>query len=261
LWSAVAARLARSARVLALDLAGFGHTPLAGRRAALEANRRLLDRFLDEVVGGPVVLMGNSMGGTLALLEAAAQPQRVAGLVLVCPSVPRPAGVALDRDVLRACAVAVVPGLAERVLYARRRRLGTDGMLREGLRLCCVDPASVPEPTRAAMFAYARERARMEWADDAYLQAARSLISLHTRGRRRFAERIARVRAPTLLIQGAADRLAPLAAAERLASERSEWTFAILDDIGHLPMLEAPDRFADLVEVWLNRLRPHARTL
>src|SRR5439155_876425 len=65
-WMAVAPALARDARVLAVDLAGFGRTPLGERSADVHANRILLDRFLEAVAAGPVVLVGNSMGGLVA---------------------------------------------------------------------------------------------------------------------------------------------------------------------------------------------------
>src|SRR5207247_1908767 len=88
-WLAVAPVLARRARVLAVDLAGFGRTPLGERSADVHTNRVLLDRFLDAVAAGPAVLVGNSMGGLVALMEAALAPERVAGLVLVAPAQPR----------------------------------------------------------------------------------------------------------------------------------------------------------------------------
>src|SRR5438552_1214348 len=88
-WMAVAPALARDARVLAVDLAGFGRTPLGERSADVHANRILLDRFLEGVAAGPAVLVGNSMGGLVAMMEAALAPERVAGLVLVAPAQPR----------------------------------------------------------------------------------------------------------------------------------------------------------------------------
>src|SRR6266487_5983253 len=68
-WVAVGPGLATRARVLAPDLAGFGRSPLAGRSARVQANQRLLGRFIDEFAVDPVILVGNSMGGMIALLE------------------------------------------------------------------------------------------------------------------------------------------------------------------------------------------------
>ena len=65
-------------------------SPAAGRSTTVGANRRLLDRFINEVAGEPVVLVGNSMGGMISILEAAASPDQVRGAVLVDPALPRP---------------------------------------------------------------------------------------------------------------------------------------------------------------------------
>ncbi|MFY9588857.1 MAG: alpha/beta fold hydrolase, partial [Actinomycetota bacterium] len=45
-WMSVGPALAERGRVLAVDLAGFGRTPPAGRRSTIGANRRLLHRFI-----------------------------------------------------------------------------------------------------------------------------------------------------------------------------------------------------------------------
>ena len=87
-WVQVAPALAEIRRVIAIDLAGFGLTPGAGRDLSVRANAALLGRFIREELGGRSVLVGNSMGGMVSLLLAAAEPDVVAGLVLVDPSVP-----------------------------------------------------------------------------------------------------------------------------------------------------------------------------
>src|SRR5689334_8362686 len=81
-WLPAAPMLAMHARVLAIDLIGFGRTPAAGRSYGLDAQCAMLERFIAEVVGGPAVVVGNSMGGTLALHLAARAPRLVAGTVL-----------------------------------------------------------------------------------------------------------------------------------------------------------------------------------
>ena len=87
-WTAVAPLLTGTCRVLAPDLAGHGLTQSLGRGTDVASNRALLHRFVMSVTGGPVILMGNSMGGMISLLEASAAPAAVAGLVLVDPALP-----------------------------------------------------------------------------------------------------------------------------------------------------------------------------
>jgi pimeloyl-ACP methyl ester carboxylesterase len=85
-WVAIAPALAAARRVLAVDLAGFGLTPAAGRSATVQSNARLLARFVRDIAGSPAVLVGNSMGGMISILHSRADPETVAGLVLVDPS-------------------------------------------------------------------------------------------------------------------------------------------------------------------------------
>ena len=67
-WMAVGPEFAKTHHAVALDLAGFGRTPLFRRSAAVGENAALVHRFIEEVIGEPVVLMGNSMGGHIAIL-------------------------------------------------------------------------------------------------------------------------------------------------------------------------------------------------
>lgn len=248
-WSAVAPMLAEHARVLAPDLAGHGYTPLQGRSATLGANTRLLDRFLGAVADGPVILVGNSMGGLIAMLETAARPERVAGLVLVNPSLPRAPGSRFDPEITRNFAAYAVPGLGTRFLRERRARLGAEGAVAETLKYCCADPSRVPREAIETAVAFAEERFRMPWADDAFLQAARSILAIHAGRRSR--ELIRRLPAvPTLLMHGVQDRLVPFAAARLAAGQRPDWTFEVLDGVGHVPQLEVPDLFVDLIARW-----------
>src|SRR5919107_5072968 len=73
-WHDLAPLLTDTHRVLAVDLAGHGRTPRAGRSASVRANAALLGRFVEQVVGEPVVLLGNSMGAAISVLHTAAHP-------------------------------------------------------------------------------------------------------------------------------------------------------------------------------------------
>src|SRR5256712_14166815 len=77
-WLAGAPVLARRARVLAVDPAGFGRTPLGERSADVHANPVLLDRFPHPVAAGPPGLGRDSMGRPVAMMDAARAPERVA---------------------------------------------------------------------------------------------------------------------------------------------------------------------------------------
>jgi pimeloyl-ACP methyl ester carboxylesterase len=96
-WRGVAGRL--NAPVVAYDRRGFGETPLSP-----EPFSHLDDLLavLDAVVPGPAWIVGNSMGGELALDAALSAPERVAGLVLIAPAVSgQPEPEELDPDTAR----------------------------------------------------------------------------------------------------------------------------------------------------------------
>ena len=252
-WAAVAPLLTERFRVLALDLAGHGRTPAAGRKTTVSANRRLLDRFVREVVGGPVVLMGNSMGGAISLLQAAAAPDVVDGLVLVDPALPRPALAPIDPRVAATFAIMSLPGLGEAALNRRRRRRTPEEQVRETLALCCVDPSRIDPDVLALGIALTEERLGQPAGPGDFLDAARSLVRMLARARK-FRAAMARVNAPVLLVHGDADRLVSLRVAQAVADANPHWRFEIARGIGHVPQLEAPDWTAALVLDWADSL-------
>jgi pimeloyl-ACP methyl ester carboxylesterase len=91
-WGLLGPRLTGTHRVLAVDLLGHGRSGVPAGRGGLAADRRMLHRFLTEVVGEPVVLLGHSMGGVLALLHTADHPGTVARLAVLCPGWPARCG-------------------------------------------------------------------------------------------------------------------------------------------------------------------------
>ncbi|HKX25610.1 MAG TPA: alpha/beta hydrolase [Actinomycetota bacterium] len=249
-WMRLGPMLAERARVLAPDLPGFGFTPPDGRSTTVQANARWVLRFLREVAGTPAILVGNSMGGLVSILAAGAYPEDVAGLILLDPALPLAPREPRDRQVLLSFTAYMVPGVGEAFVRRRARTLGPEGLVRETFRLCCVHPSRVPDEVIAAHAEVVAARMRMPWADRSMLRAARSMLRMLFR-RRQFRAVLERVRAPTLLINGAGDRLVKLAAA-RVASEvRPDWTLRPLDDVGHVPQLEAPERTADEIRSWL----------
>jgi len=254
-WLSVGERLAERGRVMAPDLAGFGRTPLAGRSADVGANRALLDRFLDTTCDEPAVLVGNSMGGLISLMQAALHPEKVAALVLVGPAQPRPLLAATDWRIVATFAAYAMPMIGETFVRWRARLLGPEGVVRQTLDLCCVDASRISPEVFAAHVALAEERASaMPWAAEAFLGAARSVVS-RTMRTSWFADLVCAVKAPTLLVQGDADRLVPVMASRGLAERRPDWRLEVLPGIGHVPQLEAPDHFVDLLGAWLDEVR------
>jgi pimeloyl-ACP methyl ester carboxylesterase len=249
-WLGVGEQLANLGRVVAPDLAGHGRTMSLARSARVSSNRVLLSRFLDAVAREPAVLIGNSMGGYLSLAQAAAEPASVRALVLVAPAVPPPPRKSLDLKVAMLFAGLMTPFVASLIMRRRARR-GPEQTVRDLLKLCTVDIGRIAPEIIAAHVALGRERAtygRVTSRD--FIAAARSLMTVLLR-RRRYAEMVGLVRAPTLLVNGTRDRLVHIEAARALAAQRPDWQFEALDDVGHVPQLERPEQFLAVVEPWL----------
>jgi len=248
-WMLVGPEVAKDYHAFALDLAGFGQTPLFDRSAAVGANAGLVHSFIEKVIGEPVLLMGNSMGGHIAILEAADHPSWVTAMVLVDPAIPS-VHVYQRHDplVLGLIAAVSIPGLGQNLLEWRVRELGPERLVQETLALVCADPSRIAPEVMDAHIRLTREREQLGRQNGrAFLQASRS-ISLRMADPR-FWSRAAKVQAPTLVIHGSLDRLIPLAAAQELA-RRMTATLEILEGVGHVPMMEAPDEFMCALNAW-----------
>ena len=250
-WIPVAPLLAERFSVTAIDLAGFGRTPPAGRSTGIHGNADLVARFIEREVGAPAILVGNSMGGLVSITSAATHPEAVAGLALVDPSVPPSPGTPPERQVVLAFTAYFVPGVGEAFVRRRLARLGPERLVRESLALTCVDSSRVPEEVVQAHVDMATFRSKLPWADVSMLRAARSMLGIILR-RRHFQRLIRRVEAPTLMLHGEADRLVRHAAAQVVATVRPDWTFQTIADAGHTPMLEKPRETADAIFAWLD---------
>jgi pimeloyl-ACP methyl ester carboxylesterase len=251
-WVRVARPLTERNRVITIDLPGFGFSPAAGRRTSIEANTKVLDRFINEIIGGPVILMGNSMGGAVTILEAAASPQAVAAVVLVDPALPRPAEVP-DRQVAAQFLMYALPGVGEAFMDISRRSRTDREFVERVINLCFADPRrSSPELMDAATELVAYRRRHMPNQDAAFLQAARSVLRAGLRPRQ-FKNTMRSLVQPVLLIHGDRDRLVPIAAARIASAANPKWDTEFLHDVGHTPQLETPDAVIRAVERWLDR--------
>jgi len=252
-WLSIAPRLAEDHRVLALDLPGFGLSPPAGRRCTIPANARALTESISRLSAGPVILVGNSMGGLISLGVAAMHPQRVAGLVLVDAALPRPRGQGLKLEA----------GLRELILshfagalawYVRRLVAsgGAESLVRRVLADCCVDVGRLDPAVVDAHIALEVERVKDPRWHESLREAAQSLTLLLAQ--RDVVEGWVRsLVVPTLLVHGERDRVVSVRAAEAAADLRPDWEFHVLEDTGHVPMLETPDAFLASLRGWLQR--------
>jgi pimeloyl-ACP methyl ester carboxylesterase len=252
-WLGAGPLLTETGHVQAIDLAGFGRTPLTeSRGCSIPENVALLDRFLEEVVGRPAILVGNSMGAMISTFETAAHPERVAALVLVDSAVPYPDGTPVDPVVEMTFGTYADPN-GEEMVRAFVERMSPEDVVRTGMELSCHDITRVEPEIVAAHVLLQNERREMAWANRALVEAARSLLETNSADGGHF-DAIRAVTVPTLMIHGEHDRLIPLVAAMAVAGRRPDWDLEILDGVGHAPQLEDPSRVASVIVRWLARV-------
>lgn len=250
-WLHVGHRLAERHRVLAPDLAGFGLTPPAGRRSTVQANQRLLAGFIDAMTPQePAVLIGNSMGGLISILQAAAQPKRVSALALINPALPLADTGSINLFTLQRLFVPLIPGVGEAAMGRYYARVDPEQQLDETLAAVTADPSAVPRAGRAANLEMIRLRKEMDWAVPSFLQASRSIAGVLAR-RRTFVETLASVQCPVLLVHGEEDRIVSPASARWAHEQRPDWRLELMPGVGHVPQAEAPDRLVALIEDFL----------
>ena len=249
-WAAVAPSLSQTCRVLALDLAGFGRTRSQGRSTSVNANQQLLHRFLSEMCGEPAILVGNSMGGLIAVLQAAAHPETVAGMVLIDPALPVGLGSRPDPLVATMFGLYAVPAVARSVVARRRSSRSAEQQSLAVLRLCCADSSRVPQHVVEHHLALAREWYDYPDVDTELILAARSLMWVLAR-RRLHAAMLKNIVVPVLLLHGDQDRLVPIASARATAAANPTWSFEVARGVGHVPQLEAPEWTIGQILGWL----------
>ncbi len=254
-WCLIGPELAAGRRAFALDLHGFGLTPGSRATTTVRANARLVDRFVREVTGTPVILVGNSMGGLISILQTAAQPGTVQGLVLIDPALPLPRG-KVDPRVTGEFMLFALPGLGEMFVRRYLTRRSPEQAVRQLLELCFADPSRADPEMIGAHLALI-ERRQPTSAHQAsvragtFLAAARSVLRVLSL-RRGYFQMMAGITVPVLLIGGEDDRLVQVAAMRHASARFPHWESVILPGVGHTPMLEVPGAVVGTMREWLD---------
>jgi pimeloyl-ACP methyl ester carboxylesterase len=233
-WRLVLDRLARmERRALALDMPGFGAAgPLRAGPVLPQ-----LDAFLDAALeyaapDGGAVVAGNSLGGCAALRAAERSELRLAGVVPVAPAGLDMARwfVLVERDPLVRALLASplpVPGAIVRRAVSEVYR-----------RLAFCRPSAI-DPLVVSTFA-------------SHLGSKAAAARILATGRRMLPElrdpyRLDRISCPVLLVWGRQDLMVFMTGAQRVLDAAPEGRLEVLEDCGHCPQLEAPDRFSRLL--------------
>jgi len=240
--------------VYAIDLVGFGASSQPGHRRDRPLDNRLwarqLQGFLEQVVQGPAVLVGNSLGSLVAITCAVFFPVWVHGVV----AAPLPDPTLLmplhrrqrpwRRQVKRQLVVVLCRLLPLELLVPLIARTP---LLDLGLRSAYSDQRAVDRELRRLV---ARPALRPRAARA--LRAMSIGMALRPRGATA-AVLLEQMRQPLLVLWGSHDRLVPPEISERLHRHKGDLELQLLPKLGHCPHDEKPELFNRHVLGWLAR--------
>jgi pimeloyl-ACP methyl ester carboxylesterase len=247
-WNLVAPHLAETHRVVAPDLSGFGYTDPLDDGSTVERNAQLVADVID-YYGGPAILVGNSMGGLISILTAERHPDKVSRVVLIDPAAPVFSWATVVPSAVVRLSVPLIPFFGPRLIEAYKQKIPPEAAVHEALEFVTADISRIAPSVYDAALEIAQLRRLQPWATDALIQATNSIAPYVLR-KGRFAGLIHKLGQPTLLVHGTRDELIHVEAAMWMSLQRPDWTVAYLEDVGHVPMLEVPDRFLSVFDAW-----------
>jgi pimeloyl-ACP methyl ester carboxylesterase len=236
IWRRVTPALAEDRRVLAPDMPGFGESRAAARGFELESTAAALAGTLADRAGEPFDLLGNSLGGAVALQLALSRPELVRRLVLCAPAgiSPRPAALAAAAGRLADPAIAL-----RRIAGAPMARSPT--ARRALLWGAIAEPHQLPADDARMMLQASRGSTRLGSSIAAVLRAD-------------LQSQLGRLEAPLGVIWGWRDRIVPISTLRAIRSVRPDVVVVTIPRAAHVPQVERPGEFVEAVRRILERL-------
>ncbi len=230
-WLENIPRAAQERRVIALDLPGFGLTPMPRERISISGYGRCVDALCEKLGLGRVDIVGNSMGGFVAAEVAIQFPERIDQLVLVSA-----AGIA-SADIATAPVVAVGRLVSAVVTHsaAQYRFLASRPRSRHhSLALVARHPSRLkPDLAYEGFFKGAGK--------PGFQDALRANLDYD------FRDRLPEIRQPTLIVWGEKDAILPVRDANEFERLIPDSRKLVMKETGHIPMAERPQTFNDVM--------------
>jgi pimeloyl-ACP methyl ester carboxylesterase len=239
--------LAAHRRVIAVDLPGFGDSAVPPDRISISGYAEVVDELCEQLGLGPVVAVGNSMGGFVATELALTHPSRVERLVLVDAAGIVPTRGELSRALPFLWANALI---GARLAGANRHLAGRPGLRHALLRLVAHEPRRL----RADLVYHGL----LEAPRPGMRQALRASLSYLSH---EWSDRLEDIRCPTLVVWGEADALIPVRHADEFVRRIPHARAARVPNAGHIPMIETPERFNRELLDFIAEPKPAVATL
>ncbi len=230
-WRWVIPALARSHRVYAPSYSGFGGSDKPQSDYSPQFFVEFLTGFLDALDIDRPSLVGNSLGGVVAMQFALASPGRVSTLALVDSA-------GLGREIHPALVFLTTPGIGDAAIAWSKTPIGAAQRAFSRAALLFARYDRVPSD-------WLREQYRLAQTPgflDATLASLRAVVD--ARGQRCvLLDELPKLDMPTLVMWGANDLVVPAQQARNAAALLPRGRLTVIPDCGHMPEVELPDRF------------------
>lgn len=233
-WLEQLPRFGQERRVVALDLPGHGDSEMPAERVTISGFGRAVDGLCEHLGIERAVFVGNSMGGFTAAEVAIQCPPRVERLMLV-----NAAGITTN-ELRREPLLTMSRALAG--LTLRRAARMRAGIVRPRLRLLFYGgimrhPSLIPTDLLFEISKGAH--------CPAFVPALEAILEYD------FRDRLPDIQAPTLIVWGRNDMLVPVKDADAFEESIPGARKVVMEDTGHVPMIERPPTFNDCLAEWL----------
>lgn len=227
-WALTIPALAKIHHVFAVDQIGFGASDKPQINYSIQTYVEFLDRFCKKLAIGKTSLVGNSLGGWIAASYTLAHPEVVEKLVIVDGagfSPKRWNGPPTDRNVMMQLNPSTVEGTKKLMNYILANK------------------SMITDQAAEQMLAQKLKKG------DGY--TINAIIDAIARGEEFLDGKLGTVKAPTLVVWGKEDLLTPLAMGQAYAEDIKGAELKVIENCGHVPMLEASSKFNQILSGFL----------
>lgn len=181
---------------------------------------KYVSRFIDHLGYSEVILLGNSLGGHIALLCTRMYPEKVKGLVITGSS-----------------------GLYESAMGESYPKRGNYDYIKKKAEDVFYDPAVATKEIVDDVFATVNDRNKL----------IRTLAIAKSAIRHNMKKDLPKMHNPTCIIWGRNDEVTPPNVAEEFHELLPDSDLYWIDKCGHAAMMEHPDKFNELLYAWLQK--------
>lgn len=245
-WQWAMRSLSRRNRVYAVSFPGFGNSAKPDVSYSPDFFADFTLAFLDAMNIERPMLVGNSLGGLVAMLLALRYPERLAALTLTSSA-------GLGREISMTLRLLTIPGFGPFLASWHKTSIGAYQWAFFTSWLLFAHPLEAPRAWTASL----RQMAHMP----GYLEATVATVKsgstiLGQRKRWIVLDQLNQLELPTLVLWGDRDRVVPAHQGRAAASRLPAGKFEVFSDCGHLPHIEATQSFVHAVDRFSDQHAP-----